>query len=41
MLTLGFILLITIIAASYALFLRRAEVRRQEWRRESRAMFKR
>lgn len=37
MLALGFVFLISIIAVSWAVSLRREEVRRQEWRRESRA----
>ena len=37
MLVLGFTFLVTIIAVTYAVFLRKAEVRRQEWRQESRA----
>ena len=37
MFVLGFIFLITIVAVTWAVSLRRAEVRRQEWRRESRA----
>jgi hypothetical protein len=37
MLVLGFAFVISVVAATYAFFLRRGEVRRQEWRRESRA----
>jgi hypothetical protein len=37
MMSLAVIFLITVLAATYAYSLRQAEVRRQEWRRESRA----